>query len=61
MIAVKPTGRKKDAEFFLEWIDRLKRQLDARARVPSPELKARVEAQLEAARVVYRKVAAQAE
>jgi hypothetical protein len=61
VVAGKPTGAKKDAQFFLEWIERLKRQLDARARVPSTDLKARIEAQLEAARAVYRNVLAQGE
>jgi hypothetical protein len=43
-----------DAEYFLKWIDRLDAQLKARDRVPSPALKAHVDAQMNAAREVYR-------
>ncbi len=43
-----------DARYFLDWIDRLDAQLRARDRVPSPALKAHVDAQMNAAREVYR-------
>jgi len=52
----RPAGSKADAEYFLAWIDRLEAQLRKRDRVPGADLKARVEAQLNAAREVYRKV-----
>ena len=43
-----------DAAFFLEWIDRLEGKFVADDRVPSPELRAHVKRQLDAARAVYR-------
>jgi hypothetical protein len=54
----KPAGSKADAEFFLGWIDRLEAQLKKRDRVPSEELKKHVADQLNAARAVYRAIAA---
>jgi len=57
----KPAGSKKDAEYFLAWIDRLEAKLKERDRLPSPGLKKHVENQLAAARDVYRKVAAESE
>jgi len=60
-VAGKPAASKKDAEYFLQWIDRLEAKLRERNRLPSPELRARVESQLNAARVVYRKIAVQPE
>ncbi len=49
-------GSKADAEYFLAWIDRLEAQLRKRDRVPGAELQARVAAQLNAAREVYRMI-----
>jgi hypothetical protein len=46
-----------DAQYFLAWIDRLNSAVQQRDRIPSPELKAHVESQLEAARAIYRRVA----
>ena len=57
-VAGKPAGSRADAEYFLAWIDRLEAQLKKRDRVPSEELRKRVAAQLDAARSVYRIVAA---
>jgi hypothetical protein len=56
-----PIGSRKDAEYFLQWIERLESKLNARDRIPSAELKARVSAQLNAARSVYRQIAAERE
>jgi hypothetical protein len=57
-VAGKPAGSKADAEYFLAWIDRLEAQLRKRDRIPSDALKTHVAGQLEAAREVYRKIAA---
>jgi hypothetical protein len=46
---------KEDAAYFLDWIDRLDAKFTAADRVPSPELRAHVKGQLDAARAVYRK------
>ena len=46
---------KEDATYFLEWIDRLETKFTADDRAPSPELRAHVKRQLDAARAVYRK------
>jgi hypothetical protein len=48
---------REDAECFLRWIDRLEEQLRARDRVPTPALRAHVEAQLGEARKAYRAIA----
>jgi hypothetical protein len=53
-----PAGSKADAEYFLAWIDRLEAQLKKRDRVPSEELTKHVADQLNAARAVYRAIAA---
>lgn len=55
-VAEKPTASRKDAEYFLQWIDRLEAKLKERDRIPTSELKRRVELQLNAARTVYRKI-----
>lgn len=55
-VAGTKSGSRADAEYFLAWIDRLEAQLKKRDRVPGAELKARVEAQLNAAREVYRRI-----
>jgi hypothetical protein len=49
----KATVSKVDAEYFLEWIDRLSLALRIRDRIPDATLRKHVEDQLEAARVVY--------
>jgi TolB protein len=46
-----------DAAYFLEWIDRLEARFTTADRVPSPELRASVKRQLDAARAVYRQAA----
>ena len=56
-VAGKPAASKADAEYFLAWIDRLEAQLRKRDRVPEA-LKKHVDAQLQAAREVYRAIAA---
>ncbi len=55
-IAGRPAASIEDAEYFLAWIDRLEELIRLRDRAPSPELRARVAEQLEAARQVFRKV-----
>jgi TolB protein len=57
-VAGKPAGSKSDADYFLSWIDRLEAQLKNRDRVPADALKKHVEEQLNAAREVYRRIAA---
>jgi Tol biopolymer transport system component len=52
-VAGKPAASREDAEYFLKWIDRLEEKLKARDRLPSPELAARVQGQLNSARAVY--------
>jgi Tol biopolymer transport system component len=46
-----------DARFLVDWINRLETALRERNRIPTAEEKAHVMAQLEAARVVYAKIA----
>ena len=58
-VAGKPAASTKDAQYFLQWIDRLEAKLNERNRLPSPALRARVESQLKAAREVYRKIVSQ--
>jgi hypothetical protein len=60
-VAGKPSASAKDAQYFLQWIDRLEAKLNERSRLPAPALRARVESQLNAAREVYRKISAQDE
>ena len=60
-VAGKPAASKTDAQFFLAWIDRLAAAVRERDRLPSPELKASVESQMDAARVIYRGIAAAGE
>ena len=57
-VAGKPPASEKDAQYFLQWIDRLEAKLNERSRIPAPALRAHVESQLSAAREVYRKIAA---
>ncbi|PYV92843.1 MAG: hypothetical protein DMG05_03350 [Acidobacteria bacterium] len=54
-VAGKPAASHQDAEYFLQWIDRLEAKLKERDRLSTPELKKHVELQLNAARAVYRK------
>jgi hypothetical protein len=61
VVAGRPAAARKDAQYFLEWIDRLEALLRKRERVPSPQLLARVIEQLDAARAVYRGIAARGE
>ena len=56
-VAGKPADTKADAKYFLKWIDRLHLAVRVRDRIPSDELKRHVEAQLDAARDVYRRLA----
>jgi TolB protein len=52
----KPVSARVDAEYFLKWIDRLASAVEERNRIPGRR-KPLVKAQLDAARVVYRKLA----
>ena len=47
---------KKDADYFLKWIDRLQADFETRGRIPNDEIKRRVLHQLEQARKFYRGV-----
>jgi hypothetical protein len=51
----KPVSAKADADYFLQWIDRLANAVNERNRIPSRR-KPHVQAQLDAARAVYRKL-----
>jgi hypothetical protein len=55
-VASKPVPARADAQYFLEWIDRLERAVQERDRIPSRR-KPYVQVQLDAARAVYRKLA----
>jgi hypothetical protein len=55
-VAGKPAGSAEDAKYFLAWIDRLWETVQERDRIPSPQEKAAVQAQVEQARGVYRKI-----
>jgi hypothetical protein len=52
----RPTGSRRDAEAFLRWIDQLEGKLRERDRLPTLEIQARVQSQLDAARAVYREI-----
>jgi hypothetical protein len=58
-VAGKPVVSRNDAQYFLQWIDRLEAKLNERSRSPSTALRSHVASQLDAAREVYRKIAAQ--
>jgi hypothetical protein len=58
-VGSKPAVSRDDAQYFLQWIDRLETKLNERSRIPSAALRAHVEGQLNAARDVYRRIAAQ--
>jgi Tol biopolymer transport system component len=58
-VAGKPHAARADAQFFVEWINRLETAVRERDRIPTTVEKARALAQLEAARAVYVKLAAQ--
>ncbi len=53
-VAGAPIDAKRDAEYFLQWIDRLHLAIRVRDRIPSDDLQKHVEFQLDAARDVYR-------
>jgi hypothetical protein len=55
-VAGKPAGSAEDARYFLAWINRLWDAVEERDRIPGAELKAEVQAQVERARAVYRKI-----
>jgi WD40-like Beta Propeller Repeat len=52
----KPLDARKDAAYFLKWIDRLSLAVRVRDRIPGEKNKQHVRAQLEAARAVYRRL-----
>jgi Tol biopolymer transport system component len=56
-VAGHPPVARADAQFFVEWINRLETALRERERIPTATEKAQVMAQLEAARAVYAKLA----
>jgi Tol biopolymer transport system component len=56
-VANKPADAREDARYFLKWIDRLALAVRVRDRIPTAELRTHVDAQLEAARDVYRRLA----
>jgi dipeptidyl aminopeptidase/acylaminoacyl peptidase len=53
----RPAEARADAQFFLQWIDRLELALRERGRLPGPADRGHVTTQLEAARQVYAKIA----
>jgi hypothetical protein len=55
-VAGKPAGSAEDARYFLAWINRLSDTVEERDRIPGADLKAEVQAQVERARAVYRKI-----
>jgi hypothetical protein len=61
LVGEQPVASRADAEYFLAWIERLSLAVRARERIPSPELRQHVDAQLEAARAVYAKIAQKGE
>ena len=54
-VSGQPASSRADAAYFLEWIDRLEERFASGDRVPSPQMRAHVKGQLDAARAVYRK------
>lgn len=60
-VAGQRTGSRRDARAFLQWIDQLEAKLRERDRLPTEAIKARVQSQLDAARAVYREIAARSE
>lgn len=56
-VAGVPLNARADALFFLKWIDRLALEQRGRDRIPTDELRRHVQAQIEAARAVYGKLA----
>ena len=54
-VSGQPASSREDAAYFLEWIDRLEERFASGDRVPSPQMRAHVKGQLDAARAVYRK------
>jgi hypothetical protein len=54
----RPPTTRADAQYFIEWINRLEIALRERDRLPTAEQRSHVAAQLEAARAVYAKIAA---
>jgi hypothetical protein len=58
-VAGKPAASEKDAQYFVQWIDRLHVKLNERARIASAAQHSHVWGQLRAAREVYRKLATQ--
>jgi hypothetical protein len=57
-VAGRPPAARADAQYFVEWINRLEIALRERDRIPTADQRAHVAAQLEAARAVYAKIAA---
>lgn len=60
-VADRPTASAEDAAYFQEWIERLSLAVRLRDRLPTSQIKQQVEAQLEAARAVYSRIARAAE
>jgi hypothetical protein len=55
----RPVAAADDARFFLAWIDRLDAAVRQRGRIPNEALRSHVAQQLDAARAVYRRLAAE--
>jgi TolB protein len=60
-VAGQRAGSRRDAQAFLQWIDQLEAKLRQRDRLPTEAIRARVQSQLDAARAVYREIAARSE
>jgi TolB protein len=58
VVAGKPAGSAEDARYFLRWIDRLWDTVEQRDRFPDQRSQAEVEAEVDAARKVFQKMAA---
>lgn len=57
-VAGKPWKSANSARYFLQWLDRLEADFQERGRLPDPQRRAGVLAQINAAREIYRKIAA---
>ncbi len=55
-VAGRPAGEPEDARYFLKWIDRLWAKVEERDCIPGEAERKRVEAEIEEARKVYRKI-----
>ena len=56
VVGDKPAGLAEDARYFLAWIDRLWDTVQERDRFPDQRSQAEVQAEIDAARKVYRQI-----